>query len=77
MTETDLECLKSHIDQRVEIVTRNGERLLIKVISVFDEQSDPDIFFWDLTSNPEMLNSEHSQGYSLPFAEIVSVKHAN
>ena len=76
MTETDLECLKSHIDQHVEIVTRNGERLLIKVISVFDRESDPDVFFWDVTSEPGKPDSEQAQGCSLPLAEIVSVKPA-
>ena len=76
MREADLECLKSHIDQHVEIVTRSGERLLIKVISVFDGESDPDVFFWDVTGGPAKPDSEQPQGQSLPLAEIISVKPA-
>ena len=76
MTEADLEYLKSHIDQHVEILTRRGERLRVKVISVFDGESDPDVFFWDVTSDPVKPDSERSQGQSLPLAEIVSVKPA-
>ena len=76
MTGADLECLKSHIDQHVEIVTRSGERLLIKVISVFDGESDPDVFFWDVTVDPAKAESEQTEGQSLPLEEIVSVKAA-
>jgi hypothetical protein len=76
MTQTDLECLKSHVDQRVEIDTKEGEHLLIKIISVFDEESDPDLFFWDLTSDPTKPDSEQTQGYSMPLADIISVRPA-
>lgn len=76
MTQSDLEYLKSHIDQRVKIDTRSGEHLLIKVISVFDEESDPNIFFWDVTSEPEKPDSQQTRGYSLPLDEIIAVKPA-
>lgn len=74
MTEADIEYLKSHIGEPVEIVTVDGERLLIKAISVFDEESDPDVFFWDITESPDLPDAQQTQGYSLPLAEIISVE---
>ena len=74
MTQAELECLKSNVGQIVEIETQKGERLLIKPISVFDKESDPDIFFWDLTSDQAKTDSEQTQGCALPLSEIVSVK---
>jgi hypothetical protein len=71
VTESDLECLKSHIDQQVEIDTRSGEHLLIKVISVFDGEADPDVFF-DVVAPASAIRPE--AGCSLPLEEIVSVK---
>jgi len=76
MTEADLEYLKSHIDQAVEIVTCGGDRLLIKVISVFDEDADSDVFLWDITGGQVEADSQQSQGQSLPLAEIVAVRPA-
>jgi hypothetical protein len=74
MTQAEIECLKSNVGQIVEIETLKGERLLIKPISVFDNDSDPDIFFWDLTSDQVKTDSHQTQGCALPLSEIVSVK---
>jgi hypothetical protein len=74
MTESELEYLKSKVGHVVEIETRKGERILIKPISVFDNESDPDIFFWDVTADPEKPDSERTQASALPLSEIVSVK---
>lgn len=74
MTQADLDCLKSHIDRVVEIETQKGERLLINVIYVFDEESDPDVFFHDVTADPNQKNFEKTPGYGLPLSEITSVK---
>jgi hypothetical protein len=74
VTEAELDCLKSHIDKHVEIDTRSGEHLLIKVISVFDGEADPDVFF-DVIAPAGAVRPE--AGYSLPLEEIVSVKPAN
>jgi hypothetical protein len=71
MTREQLEFLKSHTDQVLEIETRSGERLLIKTISVFDKDYDPDIFFWLVN---EQLEENRSEGYALQLDEIVSVK---
>jgi hypothetical protein len=74
MTQSDLELLKENIDQIVEIETENGEIRLIKVISIFDLDSDSDVFFWDVTSDPQKTSSEQSEGFSLAFEEIRSVR---
>jgi hypothetical protein len=75
MTDSELECLKSHIDRHVEIDTKNGERLLIKVISVFDQEFDPDVFFDVVpTENDPTPEGKAVGGYSLPLADILSVR---
>jgi hypothetical protein len=76
MTEADLACLKSRIDQTVEIQTVSGEQLIARVIWVFDGEDNPDLFY-DLvsTSNPESYpRLSEACGYALPLKEIVSVK---
>jgi hypothetical protein len=73
VTEADLECLKSHVDQQVEIDTRSGEHLRIKVISVFDGESDPDVFFDVVAVGSEPAGGSGS-GQSLPLNEILSVR---
>ena len=78
MTSSDLECLKSNVDQVVEIETLKGEHLLAQVISVFNRESDPDVFLFDLTSDLNEPDSQRTHGFSLPLHEIASVrKHAN
>lgn len=74
MTENDLEKLKTAKDGLIKIETKSGEHLLIKVISLFDQESDPDVFFWDLTAAPDKPDAEQGQGYSMPLSEIVSVE---
>ena len=74
MTPSDLELLKANVGQVVEIEKVKGEHLLIKIISVFDQESDPDVFFWDVTSDPQKKDQEQSQGYSLQLREITSVR---
>jgi hypothetical protein len=74
MKDSELECLKTPQGQLLEIETAKGEQLLIRVISVFDEESDPDVFFYDVTSGPDQQDPERSQGYRLSLQEIVSVK---
>ncbi len=76
MTQADLEFLKSNIGKLVEIETQEGDRRLIKPISVFDQESDPDVFFWDVTSDPAKPDSEQTEGYGLALAEIVCVRPA-
>jgi hypothetical protein len=75
MTQADLECLKSHIDRQVEIDTRSGEHLRIRVISVFDGESDPDVFF-DVVAVGSELAGGSGSGQSLPLNEILTVRPA-
>ena len=75
MTQADLECLKSHIDQHVEIDTRCGEHLRVKMISVFGGESDPDVFFDVIAVGSELAGGSGS-GQSLPLNEILSVRPA-
>ena len=78
MTQADLETLKSNIDGRVKIETVDGEQLIAKVISVFSEESDADMFFELVsTSRPDLYaKTEHVGGYSLPLKDIASVSAA-
>jgi hypothetical protein len=77
MTEAELELLKSRIGQLVEIETQKGEHILIKPIFVFDKESDADVFFWDVTSDPAKPDSEQTHGCALPLSEILSIKLMN
>jgi hypothetical protein len=74
MKDSELECLKTNIGQILEIGTQKGDYLLVKVISVFDHESDPDVFFFEVTSDPHKQDSEQRDGHRLPLQEIVSVK---
>ena len=74
MTESDIQLLKSHIDKVVQIETHKGERLLINVLSVFDEESDADVFFHDVSADPEKRDFEKMPGFALSLNNIVSVR---
>jgi hypothetical protein len=78
VTDTELLLLKSSIDKRVQIETSDGERMIAKVISVFDEESDGDIFYELVsTSQPDLYaRKERVGGYSLLLKDIVSVRPA-
>jgi len=78
MTQSDLDTLKANIDKRVRIETADGEQLVAKVISVFLDESDADMFFELVsTSRPEMYaKNEQVGGYSLPLKDIASVSVA-
>ena len=75
MTEADLAILKSNIGRSVRIETVDGERMIAKTISVFDEESDADIFYELVsTSHPELYPRRgRAGGYSLPLKDIASV----
>ena len=77
MTEADLVCLKSNIGKIVEIETTDGVRHLVRVVSVFDGEDDPDMFYELVsTSRPDLYPrlAEKSIGYSLPLENILSVR---
>jgi hypothetical protein len=76
MTETDLRVLKLCMDKLVLIETVDGEQMTAKVISVFDEESDADMFYELISSSKPDLYPRKEQvcGYSLPLKDIVSVR---
>jgi len=74
MTNADLECLKANVDRYVEIDTKDGEHLVIKVIYVFDQESDPDVFFDLAPQNVDAISTKPTSGYSLPLADIIAVR---
>ena len=78
MTDADIICLKSKIDKAVEIETVNGERLTAKVIWVFDEEDNAEVFYELISSSKPELYTRQSEvgGYSIPLTEIASVRPA-
>lgn len=75
MTDAELEFLKANVDRQVEIDTKAGECLRIKVLFVFDQEPDPDVFF-DVVplENDPTPGGKPVGGYSLPLADILSVR---
>jgi hypothetical protein len=45
MNSVDLALLKASVDTVVEVDTRAGESLTVRIISVFDEEDSPDFFY--------------------------------
>jgi hypothetical protein len=76
MTESDIQCLKMNIGKVVEIQTIDGEHLTARIISVFDEEDQPDVFYEVLTSNTMDWYLDHadSGGFALALDRIVSAK---
>ena len=78
MTNSEIQCLKDHVDRLVEIETADGEVLTGKVISVFyDGEQDEHELFYELVSTnmPEAReNVEDTAGYALDFENILSVR---
>jgi len=76
MTAEELLLLKSGIDKPIGISTREGEDLTVRVISVFDQESDPDLFYELIsTSRPELyVQRDGVGGYSISLESIVSVR---
>lgn len=79
MTAEELMLLKSGIDRPIRISTRDGEDLTVKVIWVFDQESDPDLFYELIsTSRPELcVQREGIGGYSISLEDIASVKEVS
>lgn len=78
MTEADIQFLKQNIDNTVDILTTEGERLTAKILFVsHDEEYDEhDVLYQVISSN--MLDSyvhlENAGGYVLDFDKILSVE---
>ena len=75
MTDAELEFLKENVDRHVEIDTKGGEHLRVKVLFVFDQESDPDVFFDVIPlENDTTPGGKPTGGYSLPLADILAVR---
>jgi len=72
MTEADIQCLKENVDKAVAIETTYGECLIAKIIFVFDQEDQPDVFY-DLVSTNKP-GFKQGASYALRFEDIVSVK---
>lgn len=78
MTESEIQCLKDNIDKAVEIDTTDGERLVARAISVFQDAGyDEHELFYELISTDIAESYAHTRdaaGYGLDFNKILSVK---
>ena len=75
MTDTERAFLKSQIDQVVILETVQGERILARVLFVFDGEDTPDVFFNEVELGPNgMYVEKGSNGYSILLSEILTVQ---
>ena len=76
MKESEIQCLKDNVF--VEIETTSGEKLVAKVIWVFDsgEYDEHELFYEVISTNlPESYSQfESAVGYGLEFGRILTVK---
>jgi len=66
MSPADLNLLKANIDKIVELTFTDGTQELACIINVFDQESDPDLFY-DRVPKADA-------GYSAQLSEIASVR---
>jgi len=77
MTEADLPFLKSHIDKPVILETTQGDRLLARVLFIFDEGDTPDLFCLPLELGPDRTYVQKSpNGLSILLADITAAHPA-
>ncbi len=75
MTDTERAFLKSQIDGVVVLETIQGDRLLAKILFIFDEGDTPDLFCLEVESAPDgTYIQEGITGHSILLSDIVSVK---
>jgi hypothetical protein len=81
VTESEIQFLREHIDNSVEIEISDGERLIAKVLFVTgDEEYDEHELTHQVISSSQLetySNLENAGGYVLDFGKIVSVKPLN
>jgi len=74
MTTEDLALLKSSIDLVVTLETVEGERFLAQILSVFDAEDTPDVFFLKVEPGPYgNFVPIGSGGHSTLLADIAAV----
>lgn len=75
MTDTERAALQSQIDQVVVLETVQGDRLLVKILFVFDEGDTPDLFCVEVEPGPTGDYIERgTAGHSILLSDISSVK---
>ena len=75
MTDAERATLQSQIDQVVVLETIQGDRLLAKILFVFDEGETPDLFCVEVEPSPSGAYIEKgTTGHSILLSDIVSVK---
>jgi hypothetical protein len=75
MTDTERAALQSQIDQVVVLETIQGDRLLVKILFVFDEGETPDLFCVEVEPSPSGTYIEKgTTGHSILLSDIASVK---
>jgi hypothetical protein len=75
MTDTERAALPSQIDQVVVLETVRGDRLLVKILFVFDEGDTPDLFCVEVEPGPIGDYVEKgTTGHSILLSDIASVK---
>jgi hypothetical protein len=75
MTDTERAALQSQIDQVVVLETIQGDRLLAKILFVFDEGETPDLFCLEVEPTPDGSYIEKgTTGHSILLSDIASVK---
>ena len=75
MTEGERALLPSLVEKVVTLETVQGDRLLAKILFVFDEGETPDLFCVEAEPGPKGAWVEKpSTGHSILLADIASVK---
>ncbi|HTD96237.1 MAG TPA: hypothetical protein VK627_04890 [Edaphobacter sp.] len=75
MTDTERAFLKSQIDGVVVLETIQGDRLLAKILFVFDEGETPDLFCLEVESTPDGSYIEKgTTGHSILLSELLTVR---
>lgn len=75
MTEAERALLPSLVEKVVRLETLQGDRLLVKILFVFDEGETPDLFCVEVEPGPQGAWVEKAAaGHSILLADIASVK---
>jgi hypothetical protein len=75
MTDAERIFLKSQVDQVVLLETVQGQRLLARILFVFDEGDTPDLFCLEVEPGPDgAYIQKGSSGYSLLLSDILAAQ---
>ena len=74
MTAEHLELLKASVDQVVTLEMTDGERVLARVLVVFDEGETPDCFYLGVVPGPDGgFVEQESGGFSTLLSDVAAV----